>query len=61
MINVGNSNCGFGLLCLQKKARLIDKRKSEIAELMAVRTKFSDTGEFQPEWKPPVRYFKLVE
>ena len=22
---------------------------------MAVRTKFSETGEFQPEWKPPVR------
>ena len=24
---------------------------------MAVRSKFSETGEFQPEWKPPVRCF----
>ena len=31
------------------------RKKSEIAELMAVRSKFSENGEFQPEWKPPVR------
>ena len=24
---------------------------------MAVRSKFSEAGEFQPEWKPPVRFF----
>ena len=36
--------------------------KSEIAELMAVRSKFSESGEFQPEWKPPVRcFYRLVE
>jgi len=29
-------------------------RFSEIAELMAVRTKFGPAGEFQPEWRPPV-------
>ena len=37
---------------------------SEIAELMAVRTKFGPTGEFQPEWRPPVRlslHFALVQ
>ena len=30
------------------------RKKSEIAELMAVRSKISENGEFQPEWKPPV-------
>ena len=63
MINAGNSNSAFFWLffCLAIK-RLIDERKSEIAELMAVRTKFSETGEFQPEWKPPVRRsFGLVK
>ena len=29
---------------------------------MAVRSKFSESGEFQPEWKPPVVcFFELVE
>jgi len=36
--------------------KLRDERRQlqyEIAELMAVRTKFGPTGEFQPEWRPP--------
>ncbi|KAH9474452.1 hypothetical protein JR316_0012911 [Psilocybe cubensis] len=36
--------------------KLRDERRQlqyEIAELMAVRSKFSANGEFQPEWRPP--------
>jgi len=41
---------------LSEIGKLRDQRRQlqyEIAELMAVRTKFSENGEFQPEWKPP--------
>ncbi|KAF8816102.1 hypothetical protein BYT27DRAFT_7185338 [Phlegmacium glaucopus] len=41
---------------LSEIGKLRDQRRQlqyEIAELMAVRTKFSEDGEFQPEWKPP--------
>ncbi|KIM36266.1 hypothetical protein M413DRAFT_14097 [Hebeloma cylindrosporum] len=43
-------------LLLSEIGRLRDERRQlqyEIAELMAVRTKFGPTGEFQPEWRPP--------
>jgi len=42
---------------LSEIGKLRDQRRQlqyEIAELMAVRSKFSENGEFQPEWKPPV-------
>jgi len=41
---------------LSEIGKLRDQRRQlqyEIAELMAVRSKFSETGEFEPEWKPP--------
>jgi len=41
---------------LSEIGKLRDQRRQlqyEIAELMAVRSKFSESGEFQPEWKPP--------
>jgi len=41
---------------LSEIGKLRDQRRQlqyEIAELMAVRSKFSENGEFQPEWKPP--------
>ena len=50
----------FGLFCHRKRnlgGTDLMNEKSEIAELMAVRSKFSESGEFQPEWKPPVRCF----
>jgi len=42
---------------LSEIGKLRDQRRQlqyEIAELMAVRSKFSESGEFQPEWKPPM-------
>ncbi|KDR66468.1 hypothetical protein GALMADRAFT_259258 [Galerina marginata CBS 339.88] len=41
---------------LAEIGKLRDERRQlqyEIAELMAVRSKFSANGEFQPEWRPP--------
>ncbi|PPR01066.1 hypothetical protein CVT26_016013 [Gymnopilus dilepis] len=41
---------------LAEIGKLRDERRQlqyEIAELMAVRSKFSPNGEFQPEWRPP--------
>ncbi|KAF8965771.1 hypothetical protein BDZ97DRAFT_755056 [Flammula alnicola] len=41
---------------LAEIGKLRDERRQlqyEISELMAVRSKFSANGEFQPEWRPP--------
>ncbi|KAF5328404.1 hypothetical protein D9619_013254 [Psilocybe cf. subviscida] len=41
---------------LAEIGKLRDERRQlqyEISELMAVRSKFSPNGEFQPEWRPP--------
>ncbi|KAF8889726.1 hypothetical protein CPB84DRAFT_1963975 [Gymnopilus junonius] len=43
-------------ILLAEIGKLRDERRQlqyEIAELMAVRSKFSPNGEFQPEWRPP--------